>query len=665
MRTVKLVAKIGGGFGSIILLLLIVAFFAWRGLTVMASGIREYDRKASNFNRVTTLKETMLTVRMKVKDYFINHDSKDLEIYETNIKKLREAIDDGKSNIKNASRSSNMQKISDFTDAYVQAFERIVVDIGESDRIVNEVLRTLGPSMQKKCNEMADAAQNDRDFETLAKINRATQHIILGRLYAQRFFATVAEKDAALVVEENVQLQEILTHLVTVLPPGRRAIAQQILGEAQGYVKGFNQMAKASVDRQAAYNETLVRIGSEISILVDEIRQSHIEDQQKTGTFLVETGYRSLRTTELLTLAASFLALGFPYLLTKAITQPVLKTAAFAAVMAQGDFTSKLEIHQQDEIGEMAHSLNSMVDQLGNTIREIIKGVTNLSGSSTDLASISRQLSASAKDAANKSDSVAGFADVMNTNFQSVSVAMEQSTGNVNMIATATDEMTQTINEIAHSAEKARMITGGAVRQSQETSTKMVDLGESARKIGRVTETITEISEQTNLLALNATIEAARAGEAGKGFAVVANEIKELARQTADATVDIRNQINAMQATTAVTIEDIQNISSVIDEINTVINAIASAVEEQSTATSEIAGSIAQTSEGIADVNGNVARSSVVAGDINQKITEVNFAVDEIASSSARVNSSAHELQELADHLAKLVARFKVGNATV
>jgi len=78
----------------------------------------------------------------------------------------------------------------------------------------------------------------------------------------------------------------------------------------------------------------------------------------------------------------------------------------------------------------------------------------------------------------------------------------------------------------------------------------MQALGSAAQEIDRVTETITEISSQTNLLALNATIEAARAGEAGKGFAVVAGEIKELARQTADATEDIKRRISGIQAST-------------------------------------------------------------------------------------------------------------------
>ena len=119
--------------------------------------------------------------------------------------------------------------------------------------------------------------------------------------------------------------------------------------------------------------------------------------------------------------------------------------------------------------------------------------------------------------------------------------ATEQAATNIALVATATDEMTSTINEIVKSTEKAQEITKSAVREAGSASEKVDELGRAAVEIGKVTEAITEISEQTNLLALNATIEAARAGEAGKGFAVVANEIKELAKQTAGATGDLRN----------------------------------------------------------------------------------------------------------------------------
>ena len=103
---------------------------------------------------------------------------------------------------------------------------------------------------------------------------------------------------------------------------------------------------------------------------------------------------------------------------------------------------------------------------------------------------------------------------------------MEESATNANMVAVASEELNSTINEIAKNAENARTVSLAAVEQARDASSHMTKLGQAADKIGKVTETITEISEQTNLLALNATIEAARAGEAGKGFAVVANDIR-------------------------------------------------------------------------------------------------------------------------------------------
>jgi methyl-accepting chemotaxis protein len=347
-------------------------------------------------------------------------------------------------------------------------------------------------------------------------------------------------------------------------------------------------------------------------------------------------------------------------LIIRSITGPVKKTVELAETMARGDLTAKLDIDQQDEIGTMAKSMNGTVSHLRSMISEILAGINTLSTSSADLASVSKQLSSSAHETARKSGTVATAAEEMSSNIHSVSTAMEQSSSNVGMVATAAEEMTATVNEISQSAEKARSVSERAVQQSQATSDKITALGESARKVGKVTETITEISEQTNLLALNATIEAARAGEAGKGFAVVANEIKELARQTAAATVDIKNQISDMQNTTSSTINDIEKISQVIAEINTVIGGIATAVVEQSAVTNEIAGNISQASQGIAEVNENVAQSTIVIADITKNIAEINHEANQVGESSSQVQSSAQGLSELAVQLEVLIKKFKV-----
>lgn len=347
-------------------------------------------------------------------------------------------------------------------------------------------------------------------------------------------------------------------------------------------------------------------------------------------------------------------------LISRSITQPVNRVVTFTEAIAKGNLTQQLDIRQKDEIGAMTVSLNTMVAQLRAMIGEIINGVGQLTASSKDLDKTSQELASAATATSQNSGTVAVAAEEMSANVQTVASAMEQSAAGVNMVASSSEEMTATVNEIARNAEKARAISEGAVSQSESTTIRMAELTESAKRISRVTETITEISEQTNLLALNATIEAARAGDAGKGFAVVANEIKELARQTASATVDIKRQIEEMQATTTTTVEDIRDIAKVIVDINSIIAGIAAAVEEQSTASTEISTSIAQASQGIAEVNENVAQTAVVVEDITRSINGINQQSSQVSRASDQVKQSVTSLAHLAGQLDSLVSRFAV-----
>jgi methyl-accepting chemotaxis protein len=189
---------------------------------------------------------------------------------------------------------------------------------------------------------------------------------------------------------------------------------------------------------------------------------------------------------------------------------------------------------------------------------------------------------------------------------------------------------------------------------------KVNELGQAARDIGKVTETISAISAQTNLLALNATIEAARAGAAGKGFSVVANEIKELALQTAAATEDIKTRIEGIQSSTSMTVTDIEKISQVIQEVNEIVATIAAAIEEQSVVTRDIASNVAQAAQGVQEVNQHVSQTSQVANSVAQEIVGVNQASGEISSSSSQVLISSEELSQLAEQLRSLTAQFKI-----
>ncbi|MDR2550945.1 MAG: methyl-accepting chemotaxis protein [Desulfobulbus sp.] len=412
-----------------------------------------------------------------------------------------------------------------------------------------------------------------------------------------------------------------------------------------------------------------------VRILFDENYHAAVDSIMKpVNDFFTEldarTGAEADRTNQalhtyvliaiLLEIGVALLMAGMVVVLMRSVFSPLDKLSALMQDIAQGegDLTKRLLVRSNDEIGRLARFFNIFVEKLQGVIASVASNVETLAASSDSMTTVSKQLSSAAQETSGKSSSVAEASEQMTVNFQSVSASMEQSTANVSIIAASTEEMTATVNEIAESAEKARAIADAAVQQSTTTSVKMRELEESAQKIGKVTETITEISEQTNLLALNATIEAARAGDAGKGFAVVANEIKELAKQTADATVDIKNQIGEMQTTTNATIEDMAAISKVIVEINSVINAIATAVEEQSAATNEIAGNIAQASQGIAEVNENVSLSTEVVSAISRDIHGINQQSLQVDEGAGQVLARAQELAALAEQLEQLVNKF-------
>ena len=298
----------------------------------------------------------------------------------------------------------------------------------------------------------------------------------------------------------------------------------------------------------------------------------------------------------------------------------------------EGDLTRRLDIKANDEIGELGKGFNLFIEKLQGIIRGVVANGKEVEGASTRLATVANEMSANAGESSARS----------------------------NAVAAAAEEMHATINEIAGNAEQARVISEQAVQKAEAASTRMTELGQAAQAINKVTEAITEISEQTNLLALNATIEAARAGEAGKGFAVVANEIKELAKQIAAATLDIKQQIEGVQGTTGETVKEIKDITGVINNVNAIVATIASAVTQQSAATEEIAKNIEQASQGLQEVNVNVSQSSLVANAITQDIAQVHHAVSEISKSSEDTKTSADNMLQLARELNRLVGVFKI-----
>jgi len=348
---------------------------------------------------------------------------------------------------------------------------------------------------------------------------------------------------------------------------------------------------------------------------------------------------------------------------TRSIAQPLSAVVEQIEGVASGDVSRDVPpgyLGRGDEIGHLSKAVQHMSESLRNLLKEVAGGVQVLSLSSTELSASSGRMSDGSHNASEKAHSVAAAAEQMSANSISVASSMEKTTTYLGSISSSMDQMTATIGEIAGNSEKARHITEEARRQATRITDQMNQLGQAAQAIGKVTETITEISSQTNLLALNATIEAARAGAAGKGFAVVANEIKELAQQTAAATEDIKKRIAGVQSSTSSGIAEIERISQVINDVSDIVTTIATAIEEQAAVTKDISRSIGDASNGVGEANLSVAEASQVSQAIAKDIASVDGAALDMVDGSQQVRAAAGDLSQAAEQLHATVACFKV-----
>jgi methyl-accepting chemotaxis protein len=327
-------------------------------------------------------------------------------------------------------------------------------------------------------------------------------------------------------------------------------------------------------------------------------------------------------------LAASLLLVVF---IARSITVPIHRCMAGMQSLAGRDLTTKLPASWNGELGRMAAAVNQAV----SGVREAIDGMRSNAGvlthASEDMTNASHVMSANAEETATQSNVVAA--------------AAEQVSRSVQTVATSSEEMATSVREVARQAHQAARVATDGVQLAETANSSVVKLGEGSKNIGNVVKVITTIAEQTNLLALNATIEAARAGEVGKGFAVVANEVKELAKQTSQATDEISQRIETIQNDITATVKTIDEVSGVIKQISSIQTAIAGAVEQQTVTTQEIGRNLTEAARGTSEIARNIAGVAEAARNTSE--------------GAHKTERTSRDLASAAKQLSELVAHFK------
>ena len=304
--------------------------------------------------------------------------------------------------------------------------------------------------------------------------------------------------------------------------------------------------------------------------------------------------------------------------------------------MANGDLDVRVDADYHGAFGQLKDNINTTVAQLSQMIKQLQNSSALLKKSSNYVISIGDQLGSTVT---NSSKRAAGAADAANTVSDSI-----------DMVASATVEMSASIKGITQNVTEAVKVVREAVVVTQSADQNIRTLAKSSTDIGSVIKVITSIAEQTNLLALNATIEAARAGESGKGFAVVANEVKELAKETSKATEEIDQKINTIQKETEGAVNAINEIATIVNQIQEFQESVAVAVEEQTTATNEISFSIQDAASGSAEIAKNIDDVSKDSGTVQ--------------TNADQASKAAKELDVISTDLEALINRFRISGTT-
>lgn len=329
-------------------------------------------------------------------------------------------------------------------------------------------------------------------------------------------------------------------------------------------------------------------------------------------------------------------------------------------IAGEGDLTKRLDASSKDELGQLATCFNGFVDKIQYTVQQIGISSGTVASAATELSATSTQIAANAEEMSTQASTVAATTQQATTNISSISSSAQEMSGSANSVATAIEEMSASLNEVSRNCQKELQIVVEANTHARGSKEVMDKLGVAAKSIGKVVALINDIADQTNLLALNATIEAASAGEAGKGFAVVASEVKELAKQTAQATQEIEKQVEEMQLNTDSSVNAINAVTRVIEEVNAISQTIVSAVEQQSATVNEISNNVAGVSTGAQEVSKNVTESAQGLSEVARTIEGVSNAVTDTTRGITQVTSSADELAKLAESLKNLIKQFKI-----
>ncbi len=707
MKNLKMAFKLGLGFGLLVLIMCVLNFLAIRAMNIQEKGAKSiadvYMRELSIGVNVERAATTVMTDMLR----YLNTDDRsyadsarkaldEIQEHAVNAGKLfaehPELVRLGET-LKGAQRivpeyASQVEK----TIQLQESLNRRLVTLAEAGEVylsaINEMLNDQEQQLINTINNNEGSQEVHRRLKNTQRLNTLLD---LGAAVRLSNMQSQIMHDSAIAEEGMKNFDTIFTLVRAIEDSVRRPAAKQGIRKIGEVATLYRDNFRILIDEWKAVQELNVTRTRNALTVIDLARttaRTGLEEVENLCNVSVTTSHDSAQMLVAGIVIGVLLSIVLWLLITRAITGPLYKTVNFATNVANGDLDKELDIHQHDEVGHLANSLNTMVSTLRQRISDAQEAIEKASAKEREAlaamheAEEAHRQAEQAKrqgmlDAAGQLENVvagvSSASDQLSAQAELSESGSQQQAARVSETATAMEEMNATVIEVAKNGGDTARVSDQAKQKAQagadivqqvingmrriqkgseELRTDMIDLSEKATAISTIMVVISDIADQTNLLALNAAIEAARAGEAGRGFAVVADEVRKLAEKTMKATAEVGEAIQGIQQGTS------KNMTNAEASVATVAE-VTELAAQSGQALGEIVTLVDLASDQVRAIATASEQQSATSEEINRAVEDIAHISTETADAMHMAKQAVQELSRQAQILDRLIQDMK------
>ncbi|MBA5761504.1 methyl-accepting chemotaxis protein [Vibrio sp. 404] len=411
----------------------------------------------------------------------------------------------------------------------------------------------------------------------------------------------------------------------------------------------FSETLKISVallEKDAAIKQQRAQYSTAINEQINTILQNSL-NQREIATQTSNDAIDQLRTIQI---AAWFIAAILAAILTLYLASHILNMfkilSASLSAMSNKDLTIENEIKGRNELAKLAQDMENSIQTISRVIFDVRDQSTEVSSSSTQLATVMTEASANAEEQNCQVELIATAVTQMSSSSEMVAKTAKQAESNASSALEACYDGQEIVEQNKQNAE---MLT----TELNETANVVEELKQRCHSIGEVASVINSISEQTNLLALNAAIEAARAGEYGRGFAVVADEVRALAAKTQQSTGHIQTIITELQSNSDLAQERVE---ACLQRVGTVHDSSQHAVNKLTM----ISGSVSDINNSASEMSVAAEQQAQAAEEISSSLNNIKQVIEQNVTGIEQSSQASNFLSELAETQSHMLQEFKL-----